>query len=41
MKVASHISWQKILHNIYIIDEEKDSIIKIDDILAMSWQMIN
>ncbi len=41
MKVASHISWQKILHNIYIIDEEKDSIIKIDDIAALIWQMIN
>lgn len=41
MKVASHISWQKILYNIYIIDEEKDSIIRIDDIAAIIWLMIN
>ncbi len=40
MKAASHISWQKILYNVYIIDEEKDSIIKIEDVAAMIWLMI-
>lgn len=41
MKVSSHISWQKILFNVYIIDEENDSIIRIDDIAADIWLMIN
>lgn len=41
MKVASHISGQKILFNIYIIDEENDSIIRIDDTAADIWLMIN
>lgn len=40
MRVASHISWQKILYDIYIIDEEQDSIIKIEDTAAMIWLMI-
>lgn len=41
MKVSSHISWKKILFNVYIIDEENDSIIRIDDIAADIWLMIN
>lgn len=41
MKIASHISWQKLINRIYIIDEEKDSILKIEDIAAEIWMMIS
>lgn len=41
MKVASNISWQKLINTIFVINEENDSIIKLEDTAGLIWMKVS
>lgn len=41
MKIAQYVSWQRIADRVYIIDENSNSIIRIEDVAADIWVLLS
>ena len=41
MQMASNVSWQKLVDTIFVINEENDSIIKLEDTASLIWMKVS